>query len=212
MGKTDVENLSIGLVEYGCGNIQSIKNALAAIGIQKIYVIRSESDLIKTEKIILPGVGAFDAGMQALKERQMIQPLLNFISEKRNKLLGICLGMQLLCESSEEGLSDGLGMMDANVVKMKQENNVKIPHMGWNTVEFKKSDPLFVGLGESQDFYFVHSYKVVLNDTKAELGRTMHGDVYTSVFRHENIWGVQFHPEKSQNSGLRLLNNFIRHA
>lgn len=203
---------TIGLIEYGCGNIRSVKNALERIGVAKLQMIRSESELSIVDKLILPGVGAFDAGIESLKKQQLFLPLLNYLSDQNHKVLGICLGMQILCLDSEEGKQDGLGLVNARVNRIEQVQNLKIPHMGWNTVSFTRDDPLAEGLGQEKDFYFVHSYKVDPIHKEIELGRTVHGETFTAMFSKKNIWGVQFHPEKSQDAGLRLLSNFIRYA
>ncbi len=202
----------VGILEYGCGNIRSVKNALTKIGVSSTKIIQNEADLFSVDKIILPGVGAFDSGCLALKEMRFSDALKRYLADKKNKALGICLGMQLLCYSSEEGNSNGLGLVNAVVTRMDHEKTIKVPHMGWNTVLFSYEDPLLKDLGKEQDFYFVHSYQVNLKDCGMELGLTYHGKEFTSMYRSENIWGVQFHPEKSQAAGLTILSNFIRHA
>ncbi|MCG8684759.1 MAG: imidazole glycerol phosphate synthase subunit HisH [Desulfobacterales bacterium] len=203
---------NIGILEYGCGNIRSVKNALIEIGLENAKIIRTESDLETINKLIFPGVGAFDSVCKNLEGKDLFRPLNKFICHPDNKVLGICLGMQVLCTDSQEGEKKGLGLVDASVKFIGKHNGIKVPHMGWNTVSFIREDPLLEGLGNEQDFYFVHSYCVIPNNQKISLGVTDYGQPFTSIFRNENVWGVQFHPEKSQAPGLKILSNFLRHA
>lgn len=206
------EGVPIGIISYQCGNVLSIRNALAAVGVSEVRIIESPQDLDRVTKIILPGVGAFDSACLALKAAGLFQALQEFLLNDGNKALGVCLGMQILCASSEEGKEAGLGVVKGSVKVLNASKQHKTPHVGWNTVKLKSDDPILEGLGSEQDFYFLHSYHVVLNRETKCLGITEHGHSITAILRSRNIWGVQFHPEKSQSSGLRLLSNFVRHA
>ena len=170
-------------------------------------------DIECAEKIIIPGVGAFDNAMKKIKEYGII-PLLNHkVNQDKTPVLGICLGMQILARKSEEGRLPGLGWIDAEVRKFKFGNNerfnLKIPHMGWNELMVKKPDPLFDGLDDESRFYFVHSYHMICNNEDNVLAVTEYGYNFESVVVKDNIIGVQFHPEKSHKFGMKLLKNFI---
>ncbi len=198
------------VIDYGLGNLGSVANMLKKIGVSA--VISSDPAVVeKADKLILPGVGAFDAGMKNLETRGLI-PLLNFrVLEQKTPILGLCLGMQLLGKRSEEGQLPGLGWLDAQVVRFKFDSNagnLKIPHMGWNTLAVCQPYPLFADLEAENRFYFVHSYYVVCADQSNVLAQTNYGFDFASAVVKDNIMGVQFHPEKSHKFGMRLLKNF----
>jgi len=199
------------VIDYGMGNLGSIVNMLKKIGVTA--VVSSESSVInKAEKLILPGVGAFDNGMKNLEERNLI-PLLNAkVFQDRIPILGVCLGMQLFTQHSEEGQLPGLGWLDAKTVRFKfdQEHaHLKIPHMGWNTIRICQPNPIFTEMDNESRFYFVHSYHVICTDASAVLAETQYGYNFTSAVAKENIIGVQFHPEKSHKFGMKLFRNFV---
>jgi len=198
------------VVDYGLGNLGSIANMLKKIGAHA--VVSSDPAVVeKADKLILPGVGAFDAGMKNLETRGLI-PLLNYrVLEQKTPILGVCLGMQLLCKRSEEGQLPGLGWLDAEVIRFKFDGNIanlKIPHMGWNTLTVRQPYPLFADLEAENRFYFVHSYHVVCADRGNVLAQTNYGFDFASAVVKDNIMGVQFHPEKSHKFGMRLYKNF----
>ena len=198
------------VVDYGLGNLGSIANMLKKIGAHA--VVSSDPAVVeKADKLILPGVGAFDAGMKNLETRGLI-PLLNYrVLEQKTPILGVCLGMQLLCKRSEEGQLPGLGWLDAEVIRFKFDGNIanlKIPHMGWNTLAVRQPHPLFADLEAENRFYFVHSYHVVCADMGNVLTQTNYGFDFASAVVKDNIMGVQFHPEKSHKFGMRLYKNF----
>jgi glutamine amidotransferase len=198
------------IIDYQMGNLGSIQNMLKKIGHDSIISSKKE-DIIHAGGIILPGVGAFDTGMQNLSKYNVIKLLDEAAHEKKIPLLGICLGMQLLTKSSEEGKLPGLGFVSAETKKFtfnKENNHLKIPHMGWNTITIKKQNPLTENLGDSSRFYFVHSYYVACKNPEDILTETEYGFNFCSSFQHENIFGVQFHPEKSHRYGMQLLKNF----
>lgn len=201
----------IGIINYGLGNINSIKNVLTHIGVEcKILNNINETDCIS--KYILPGVGSFDAGMQGLKSGKWVDFLRANVIERNIPILGICLGMQLMCLKSEEGLESGLGFVDAEVKKFRfnVSSQMKIPHMGWNTVKIQQQNPLVPISEDEKRFYFVHSYHVACNNYEDIVLTADYGIEVTSMFMKQNIYGVQFHPEKSHKFGISLLNNFSK--
>ncbi len=200
----------ISIINYGLGNLSSIENMIRHIG-GNSEILSDTSLLSHASKIILPGVGAFDYGMKNLHERGWIIGLNSLILHKKVPILGICLGMQLMCKSSDEGILPGLGWIDAHVKSFDfpAGSNFKIPHMGWNTVEVLKPNAILKSTDIEQRYYFVHSYHTVCNYQKDVLATTHHGYKITAAFSHDNINGVQFHPEKSHRFGMELLKKFI---
>ncbi|MFA6127027.1 MAG: imidazole glycerol phosphate synthase subunit HisH [Bacteroidales bacterium] len=201
----------IGIINYGLGNIKSIQNIIRHVG-GTCKILMSPEDFDGVDKLILPGVGAFDHGMTGLKEGNWIEPLDKLVLEKKVPVLGICLGMQLLCKSSEEGILPGLGWVDASVIRINfpEIPNLKIPHMGWNTIEITKPNPLFEKeVLSEQRFYFVHSYHVHCNDNQDVLATAPYGRKVTAALSRENIFGVQFHPEKSHKFGKEFFKRYI---
>jgi glutamine amidotransferase len=200
----------ITIIDYGLGNLGSMANMLKKIGADA--VVSSDPVAIRNaSKLILPGVGSFDTGMNNLKERGLLSLLNDRVLNDRIPILGVCLGMQLLGKCSEEGLQPGLNWLDAETIRFKFEDNnanLKIPHMGWNTVNICQEHPLFKSLTAKNRFYFVHSYHVVCKDPSTSLTRTTYGFNFTSAVARDNIMGVQFHPEKSHKFGMQLLKNF----
>ena len=200
----------IAIVDYNMGNLASVKNAFDVLG-EKV-VVESDPDKLSTyDKLILPGVGAFGDAMEHLKARGMDQAVREY-AQSGNYLLGICLGMQLLFESSEEfGISEGLGLIQGRVVAFdtsRFSTPLKVPHMGWNRM-FTKSHPLFEGLDEAHYLYFVHSYHALCAHENDSIGESVYGYRFTSAVAHENVMGIQPHPEKSHQNGLNILKNFI---
>lgn len=194
------------IVDYGMGNLGSIKNMFEAVG-SEVEITSSHDKIRKAEKLVLPGVGSFDNGMQNLKKLKLIPVLNELVMKKKIPILGICLGMQLMTEKSEEGRNKGLGWIEGETKKFTNQN-LKIPHMGWNGVKIMKKHPLTGGLNTNAQFYFVHSYFVSLKYSQDELLETNYGGKFTSAFQNGNIFGVQFHPEKSHKFGMQLFRNF----
>lgn len=198
------------IIDYNVGNIGSIVNMLKKLG-ESTLVSCDHSEILKAERLILPGVGSFDKGMSNLINLNLIEVLNEAILVKKKNILGICLGMQLMTAGSEEGRSNGLAWLDASTKKFLFPNNdLKIPHMGWNNVYQVKDSDLFNEMDEKLKFYFVHSYYVECNETDDILTTSSYGIDFVSSFKKENIWGVQFHPEKSHIYGLKLLKNFCK--
>jgi glutamine amidotransferase len=199
----------ITIIDYGMGNLGSVQNMFKRIGVQT--EISGDANVIaKATKILLPGVGAFDAAMQKITDSSLDEVLNQKALVEKVPVLGICLGMQLLTNGSEEGNLPGLGWVDAQTVKFKFEadTKLKIPHMGWNRIYPQKQSALLDNLPPEPRFYFVHSYHVQCNNPKDVLGTTSFGGDFHSMLQHENIYGAQFHPEKSHKFGMKLLKNF----
>lgn len=198
------------IINTGIGNFKSIKNMLSRVGMQSI-LSHDVQEIQKADKIILPGIGSFDKGMQALKSYGLCSLIKDKARDDKTKILGICLGMQMLGESSEEGSLPGLGIIKGCVRKFNfpvNKNNLKIPHMGWNYAVSIKENILFSQLGHAPRFYFTHSYWFDCED-KNTLAKTVYGHEFSSaVHSNDNIFGVQFHPEKSHRFGFQLLKNF----
>lgn len=196
------------VIDYGVGNLRSIAKALEAVGADVCVSGRPE-DIRKAERLVLPGVGAFARGMANLGEAGLIDALREEVLEKGKPLLAICLGMQLLARESHEcGVHTGLSWLAARVVELEPQG-LKVPHMGWNEVFPEGGTPFFSGLGRAPIFYFVHSYHVVCDEPKMVVATCEYGAAIAAAVWHENIFATQFHPEKSQDNGLRLLGNFL---
>lgn len=198
----------IGIVNYGMGNLASVFNALEYIKV-KCCIISNPQDIAQCDKIILPGVGAFGQAMSNIRERGYGEEILEFASARKKPILGICLGMQLLLDTSYEfGKHEGLHLIKGNVLPFRDKvRHNPIPHVGWNTLEEMVSSYLLEeSLGES--FYFVHSYYCDIKDDEAKVGTTEYEIKFHSCVEKENIFGVQFHPEKSQRCGLKLFQRF----
>lgn len=200
----------LGIIDYGLGNLGSIQNMLKVIG-EKSIITSDIETLNKCDKYILPGVGAFDAGMEKLNA----SGLTDFVKEKalvnKRPMLGICLGMQLLGRGSEEGKLEGLNLIPFDNIRFRLENtNLKVPHMGWDIVEFKMDNPLLKDLKGTQRYYFVHSYHAVCENKENVLMTCDYGYKFACAVVKDNIMGVQFHPEKSHDFGMALLKNFVK--
>ena len=192
------------------GNIGSIANMIKRIG-SNCHISSDVGEIQEAEKIILPGVGNFDKAMQNIVNMGFLDVLNKKALIDKIPILGICLGMQIMCKSSEEGMLSGLGWIDADVkrFKLSEDSVLKIPHMGWNTVDIAKPNLLISDKEGEQRFYFVHSYHAVCNYPQDVLATSYHGYKFTSAFSNQNIYGVQFHPEKSHRFGKALLKKFI---
>ena len=202
----------ITIVDYGVGNIKSFINVYNRLNIP-IKTAKNFSDLNDAKKIILPGVGHFDHAMSELNKSDMREKLDELVMFKKVPVIGICVGMQMMGNYSEEGTSEGLKWIDGSVKKLdhtKINQITQLPHMGWNDVRPIKSHVLFKGLEKDAIFYFLHSYYFECNDNSNILATSEYGDTFTCAAYNENIFGIQFHPEKSHNYGEILLNNFSK--
>ena len=200
----------ISIVDYGLGNILAFTNIYKRLNIP-VRVVSSSAELETAERIILPGVGSFDWAMSRLNESGMRETLDSLVLKKRVPVIGICVGMQMMAKRSDEGQLDGLGWIDAKVKRFDESTftqSTHLPHMGWNDVVPVMSHPLLEGLETDAQFYFLHSYYFSETNSDQVLAQTDYNGLYTSGIHSDNIFGVQFHPEKSHHWGVRLLKNF----
>jgi glutamine amidotransferase len=197
------------IIDYGMGNLRNVQKGFEKIGL-KAQLTRSKKEIERASAIVLPGVGAFKDCMENLEKYGLVDPLLRSI-EKGKPYLGICLGLQILFSESEEfGSHRGLDLIRGKVVKFKSDPEHKVPHMGWNTIEKEKEVPALQGLESGDFFYFVHSYYVIPEEPQWISTFTIYGKSFVSSIWKENLFATQFHPEKSQQKGLRILENFIK--
>ncbi|MEO1237071.1 MAG: imidazole glycerol phosphate synthase subunit HisH [Planctomycetota bacterium] len=216
----------IGILDYGMGNLRSVQKAFDRLGGTRAVVVSDPDDVVGCEKLILPGVGNFADGMRLLGERGMVEPVRRFLDTGR-PLLGVCMGMQLLFDSSTEQVDDvggepvaGLGVVPGRVVRFREDRGgeasgggasggrLKVPHMGWNRLEPVDDSPLFAGLDEEAYVYFVHGYHCVPDDASAVAATADYGGPFCAAVHRDHVWATQFHPEKSQRVGLQILKNF----
>jgi glutamine amidotransferase len=202
----------VGIVDYGMGNLLSVRNALQALGAE-VVVCREPAELREVERLVLPGVGAFGDCIRNLSERGLDHALADAVLGERKPILGICLGLQAFAQGSQEGEGAGLGFLAGEVVRLDaRDGRVRVPHVGWNEVRARENSPMFAGIPAGSEFYFVHSYAVRLHDSDALEATSEHGETFAAAMRRQHVWGTQFHPEKSQRHGLRLLENFLAWA
>ena len=201
--------MNIGILDYDMANLRSVQKAFEQVGAGAMII--STADQIKAvDKLVLPGVGAFADAVSTLRSRNLVDAIALHVKSGK-PLLGICLGLQILFETGyEDGVHQGLGILKGNCIRfdVDQTKQLKVPHIGWNQLRFKTKSPLFAGLTEFSDVYFVHSYHVVPDDENIIASTTDYGGEFVSSIRKDNLMAVQFHPEKSQAVGLRMLANF----
>jgi len=195
------DKLRLVIIDYGAGNVFSVRNALANLGVEAL-VTDSADEILKADKIIFPGVGSAQSAMEALEKRV----LLPIFGQIKQPFLGICLGMQLMGVSSEEGHQDCLGILPYHIKAFQNMGDLKIPHMGWNRVA-QSTSPIWSGIPDQEYFYFVHSYHLASSEDC--IGVTLYGQSFCAAVQNDNFFGVQFHPEKSGKLGMQLLHNFI---
>ncbi|MBX3242554.1 MAG: imidazole glycerol phosphate synthase subunit HisH [Chitinophagaceae bacterium] len=202
----------INIVDYGVGNLTSILNMIKKVGYRNVRISGDAGAIGDADKLILPGVGHFDFGMQQLRKSGLVDMLNKEVLENRKMILGICLGAQLLTRSSEEGKEKGLGWIEAETVRFDASrigDKLKVPHMGWSNITVEKESRLFKDMFEEPRFYFVHSYHIVCDHSEDVIATARHGYRFTAGIERGNILGMQFHPEKSHKFGMKLLENFI---
>lgn len=200
----------IGIVDYGMGNLASIANMLRRAGFEA-RLCSDAAEVSLADKLILPGVGSFDSGMASITRLGLFSALNEMVLERSVPVLGICLGMQLMLEGSDEGQRRGLGWLRGRCAKFSFEGvhtDLRVPHMGWNEVEATRTDTLFADMADDAGYYFVHSYYAVCANESDVLGWTKHGLRFAAAVQRANIFGTQFHPEKSHQHGMRLLSRF----
>ena len=197
------------IIDYGMGNLRSVYNALDLLGAE-VQISDSPDEILAAERLILPGVGAFGLAMHNLRERGLIEALNKKVIQERTPILAICLGMELLAEeSNEHGIHQGLGWLPGKIRFFDNVGDLRVPHVGWNDIEIQGDPPLFRGLNSDRSFYFVHSYYFDTDDESIIAAKTDYGFDFVSAVHRHNIFGTQFHPEKSQNAGLQILRNFM---
>jgi len=200
----------LAVIDYGAGNLRSVLHALRYLGIEHVRLVHHPSDLHDAHQIILPGVGAFGAGMEQLHKQDLGAPLKDAIG-RGIPYLGICLGMQFLFEHSDEmGTHKGLGVIEGYVTRFPADMGLKVPHMGWNQLTTTRPSPLLANLSPESYAYFVHSYYCVPQRPEDVLITAQYGMSFCAGIQRDNIYAVQFHPEKSQSTGLRILSNFLK--
>ncbi len=198
----------IAIINLGIGNVNSVRKAMSMINTESI-ITSSSYEIKSIDKLILPGIGHFQKAMEALKKYQLWETLNELVLIKKKPILGICLGMHVMSGSSEEGNIKGMGWLDAEVVKFQNKlGHLKIPHMGWNMITKKKESLLMKSIPDHSEFYFAHSYHWKTENAEHVISETKYGNWFPSAIEKENIFGVQFHPEKSHDAGIQLLQNF----
>ncbi|MDG2003437.1 MAG: imidazole glycerol phosphate synthase subunit HisH [Novosphingobium sp.] len=204
--------MSIAIIDYGMGNVRSMMNALEFCG-EEVVITDDLREMEKADRLVLPGVGAFGDAMKAIRAKGLQDPLTEFALADHKPILGVCLGMQLFAKHSmEHGGDEGLGWLDAEIMPLKVEAPAKVPHVGWNGVHFAEEDWLFDGIPAGQtDYYFVHSFHMVCTDETDRIATCNHGGTVTAAVRRGNLVATQFHPEKSQDNGIQLLQNWVGH-
>ncbi|MCY3834028.1 MAG: imidazole glycerol phosphate synthase subunit HisH [Chloroflexi bacterium] len=200
----------LAVIDYGAGNLRSVLHALKHLGVRDMRLVRRPDELAGAKKIILPGVGAFGACMAQMRKQDLVAPLSEALAAGI-PYLGICVGMQMLYEIGEEmGEHEGLGILGGRVVRFPHFTNRKVPHMGWNQLNIRRGSALLHGLGAANYVYFVHSYYCAPSEADTVVASVDYGVEFAAFVQQDNIYGVQFHPEKSQQVGLRILANFLR--
>ena len=199
----------IGIIDYGVGNIKAFANVYNFLNLP-FKIVKKSSEFENVNKLILPGVGSFDHAMTSLENSGMKEKLNELVLEKKLPVIGICVGMQMLAESSDEGVLKGLGWINGIVKKFEKSKiiNGPLPHMGWNTLELKKENKIFDNIQSNPRFYFLHSYYFECKKKEDTIATTIYGEEFDCIINHENIYGIQCHPEKSHYNGIQLLKNF----
>jgi len=205
-----LNNKKIVIIDSNIGNVGSVKRAINHFGYQAIISNKHE-DIISASHLILPGVGSFDEGMKKIHDNQIADILIEAATIKSTPVLGICLGMHLLATKGYENNKEtnGLNIIPGLVNKLKKSSEFKLPHIGWNQIKIKKKNKIFKNILDNTDFYFVHSYEFICEDELNNIGTSTYCSEFTSVINHKNVFGVQFHPEKSLDHGLQIIKNFL---
>jgi len=199
------DSIKLVVIDYGSGNLRSVAKALETVGVSPI-VTGDANQIASADAVVLPGVGSGPAAMDALRQRDLVEPIRECVTSGR-PFLGVCLGLQLLLDRTEEGNADCLGSVAGRVKRLP--DGLKVPHMGWNSVRFKQEHPVFEGIPQDSHFYFVHSYYAAPDDDTWVAGTTDYGVSFCSIYARDNVVATQFHPEKSGRMGLRIYQNFV---
>jgi len=204
------KNLTVSIIDYGMGNIGSVVNALERISVDT-KIVKTKQEIISSQILIFPGVGAFDEAIKFLRKSGLFDFINQAVIKKKIPTLGICLGAQLACSSStENGFNQGFGWFNAEVHELHSTKAIRVPHVGWNSIKYLKSDLLLKNIKKYSNFYFDHSF--CITNSEDTLATSNHGQLFSSILKKDNIVCVQFHPEKSSIVGLQFLNNFINFA
>ena len=199
----------IAIIDYDAGNIKSVEKAFALLG-EEVVLSRDREEILSADRVVLPGVGSFGDAMGNLNRYGLV-PVIHEVAEKQIPFLGICLGLQLMFEESEESPGvEGLGLLKGKILHIPKQEGLKIPHMGWNQRTYHTPNPLFQGIPEGQYVYFVHSFCADVEEEKDLIASTWYGERITAAAAHENVMGMQYHPEKSSTVGLQMLKNFAQ--
>jgi imidazole glycerol-phosphate synthase subunit HisH len=198
------------VLDYHTGNLNSVRRVFERLGVD-VVISSSPSDVESADKIVMPGVGHFDTAMKSLEELDLIDALNHAVLVRRRPILGICLGMEVMARRSEEGMKDGLGWIEGRMIRFQilDQSHFKVPHMGWNTLSKRCASQLLDGVDSDAEFYFAHGYHLALEDPSDMRAETEYESAFTSAIERGNIFGVQFHPEKSHDAGMRILRNFV---
>ena len=199
----------IGIIDYGIGNINAFYNIYKEKNINLKIISNSEDLNQNIKKLILPGVGSFDNAVSLLQEKKLFKKIIDFTKNPDNKILGICIGMQILAQRSLEGNLNGMKLIDGKFEKLK---NKILPHIGWNNIKFNNKINIFEGIDQNSYFYFLHSYALLSLNEQYKICETFYGENFISAFKKDNIYGIQFHPEKSHLLGSKILLNFYEYA
>ena len=199
----------IGIIDYGLGNIQSFLNGFRILDVPAIPV-KNKTDLQKIDRAILPGVGSFDSAIQRLYDFDLVQDLEDLVLNQSLPILGVCVGLQIMARSSEEGTKQGLAWLDGDVKIINKKDKLPLPHMGWNEIEIKSNNSKLLLNLDKPRFYFLHSYYLSMDKNINQIATTNYGELLTAAVQKNNIYGCQFHPEKSHSSGLKVLENFSK--
>ena len=197
----------IGVINYGLGNIQSFLNSYRILGV-KAKPVKNTLELNKCDHLILPGVGSFDAAMTRLKSSKLIDSIEKLVFKENIPILGVCVGLQIMARTSEEGEIKGLGWLDGEVKLIKKIKNLPLPHMGWNTIQIENDNSQLLKDTDNKHFYFLHSYCMEMDTSEGITATSDYGEIIVAAVSKNNIHGCQFHPEKSHTSGLTILENF----
>ncbi|AWI03681.1 imidazole glycerol phosphate synthase subunit HisH [Clostridium drakei] len=203
--------MKVYIIDYGMGNLMSVKRAFEECEADEVRICSEPEELFSADRIVIPGVGAFYDGMNNLNSKGWTKVIKKIAIQDKIPILGICLGMQLLASKGYEGKEiEGLGLIDGEVKKLVSKNeNERIPHVGWNEIYMINNSDLFLGIDEKTDFYFVHSYHFIPKYEQSIISKTPYCGGFVSAISQNNVYGVQFHPEKSQKSGFRIIRNFL---
>jgi glutamine amidotransferase len=208
-----LKKAEVSILDYGYGNAGAVANMFRKLGVSS-DLVKTPDEVGKSKRLVIPGVGSFDSAISKLRDMRLVEPIVDFGKELKRPLLGLCLGMQLLLNSSDEGEEKGLGLIEGEVLDLRtlEIKNFLVPHMGWNEVETVQEHPFFLNAPKNSRYYFVHTYYCSPKNSNSIIAQTNYGIKFPSVIGSQNIVGAQFHPEKSHIFGMHFLNNFVKNS